>query len=43
LPIGLLPADQAIRDRFSLFGLTTMGPLAELPRSARRQSPIRRL
>jgi protein ImuB len=34
LPIGLLPADQAIRDRFSLFGLTTMGQLAGLPRSA---------
>jgi hypothetical protein len=34
LPIGLLPADQAIRDRFNLFGLTTMGQLAGLPRSA---------
>jgi hypothetical protein len=34
LPIGLLPADLAIRDRFSLFGLTTMGQLAGLPRSA---------
>jgi protein ImuB len=34
LPIGLLPADQEIRDRFSLFGLTTMGQLAGLPRSA---------
>jgi hypothetical protein len=34
LPIGLLPADQAIRDRFSLFELTTMGQLAGLPRSA---------
>jgi protein ImuB len=34
LPIGLLPADQVIRDRFSLFGLTTMGQLAGLPRSA---------
>jgi hypothetical protein len=34
MPIGLLPADQAIRDRFSLFGLTTMGQLAGLPRSA---------
>jgi protein ImuB len=34
LPIGLLPTDQATRDRFSLFGLTTMGQLAGLPRSA---------
>jgi nucleotidyltransferase/DNA polymerase involved in DNA repair len=34
LPIGLLPAEPAIRDRFSLFGLTTMGQLASLPRSA---------
>jgi hypothetical protein len=34
MPIGLLPADQAVRDRFSLFGLTTMGQLAGLPRSA---------
>jgi hypothetical protein len=34
LTIGLLPAEPAIRDRFSLFGLTTMGQLAGLPRSA---------
>lgn len=34
LPIGLLPADAAIRQRFALFGLTAMGQLAELPRSA---------
>jgi nucleotidyltransferase/DNA polymerase involved in DNA repair len=34
LPIGLLPAELAIRDRFSLFGLTSMGQLAGLPRSA---------
>jgi protein ImuB len=34
MPIGLLPAAQATRDRFSLFGLTTMGQLAGLPRSA---------
>lgn len=34
LPIGLLPAEPAIRDRFSLFGLTTIGQLAGLPRSA---------
>ena len=34
LPIGLLPAEPAIRDRFSLFGLTSMGQLAGLPRSA---------
>ncbi|MGH2488118.1 MAG: hypothetical protein ACRDFR_00680 [Candidatus Limnocylindria bacterium] len=34
LPIGLLPAEPAVRDRFSLFGLTTMGQLAGLPRSA---------
>lgn len=34
MPIGLLPTDQAVRDRFSLFGLTTMGQLAGLPRSA---------
>lgn len=34
MPIGLLPAEPAVRDRFSLFGLTTMGQLAGLPRSA---------
>jgi len=34
MPIGLLPAEPAIRDRFSLFGLTSMGQLATLPRSA---------
>ena len=34
LPIGLLPAAPEIQDRFSLFGLTTMGQLAGLPRSA---------
>jgi nucleotidyltransferase/DNA polymerase involved in DNA repair len=34
MPIGLLPAEPAIRDRFSLFGLTSMGQLAGLPRSA---------
>ncbi|HUG95394.1 MAG TPA: hypothetical protein VMK30_04560, partial [Pleomorphomonadaceae bacterium] len=34
LPIGLLPAEPAVRDRFSLFGLTSMGQLAGLPRSA---------
>jgi nucleotidyltransferase/DNA polymerase involved in DNA repair len=34
LPIGLLPAEPATRDRFSLFGLTTLGQLAGLPRSA---------
>lgn len=34
LPIGLLPAKPAVRDRFSLFGLTIMGQLAGLPRSA---------
>jgi len=34
LPIRLLPAEPAVRDRFSLFGLTTMGQLAGLPRSA---------
>ncbi|HEX2766353.1 MAG TPA: hypothetical protein VHR55_06940 [Candidatus Limnocylindria bacterium] len=34
LPIGLLPADAATRQRFGLFGLTVMRQLAELPRSA---------
>jgi hypothetical protein len=34
LPLTLLPADAATRQRFSLFGLTVMGQLAELPRSA---------
>jgi DNA polymerase-4 len=34
LPLSLLPADLATRQRFALFGLTTMGQLAALPRSA---------
>jgi nucleotidyltransferase/DNA polymerase involved in DNA repair len=34
LPLSLLPADSATRQRFALFGLTTMGQLAALPRSA---------
>lgn len=34
LPLTLLPADGATRQRFSLFGLTNMGQLAALPRSA---------
>ena len=34
LPLGLLPADAATRQRLALFGLTTMGQLAGLPRSA---------
>src|SRR5918999_526390 len=34
LPLTLLPADVATRQRFSLFGLTRMGELAALPRSA---------
>lgn len=34
LPLTLLPADAAARQRFTLFGLTTMGQLARLPRSS---------
>ena len=34
LPLTLLPADTAMRQRFALFGLTRMGQLADLPRSA---------
>jgi nucleotidyltransferase/DNA polymerase involved in DNA repair len=34
LPLDLLPADPDTRQRFGLFGLTTMGELAALPRSA---------
>jgi nucleotidyltransferase/DNA polymerase involved in DNA repair len=34
LPLDLLPADTATRQRFALFGLTAMGELAALPRSA---------
>ncbi|MGH2456285.1 MAG: hypothetical protein ACRDHD_08525, partial [Candidatus Limnocylindria bacterium] len=34
LPLDLLPADAATRQRFALFGLTSMGQLAALPRSA---------
>ena len=34
LPLSLLPADPATRQRFVLFGLTTMAQLADLPRSA---------
>jgi nucleotidyltransferase/DNA polymerase involved in DNA repair len=34
LPLSLLPADPATRQRFALFGLTEMGQLADLPRSA---------
>ena len=34
LPLALLPADPATRQRFALFGLTVMGELAALPRSA---------
>ncbi|MDQ4035504.1 MAG: hypothetical protein M3153_06195 [Chloroflexota bacterium] len=34
LPLTLLPADAAMRQRFALFGLAQMGQLADLPRSA---------
>jgi hypothetical protein len=34
LPLDLLPADPATRQRFALFGLTAMEQLAALPRSA---------
>jgi hypothetical protein len=34
LSLGLLPVDAVTRQRFTLFGLTRMGQLAELPRSA---------
>ena len=34
LPLTLLPVDAAIRQRFTLFGLTRMAQLADLPRSA---------
>jgi nucleotidyltransferase/DNA polymerase involved in DNA repair len=34
LSLDLLPADEATRARFELFGLTSMGQLATLPRSA---------
>ena len=34
LPLALLPADPETRQRFALFGLTAMGELAALPRSA---------
>ena len=34
LPLSLLPADAATRQRLALFGLTTMAQLADLPRSA---------
>jgi len=34
LPLTLLPADAAMRQRFALFGLVEMRQLAELPRSA---------
>ncbi len=34
LPLTLLPADAATRQRFTLFGLTRMSQLADLPRTA---------
>lgn len=34
LPLSLLPVDPKARQRFALFGLTAMGQLADLPRSA---------
>jgi len=34
LPIGLLPAEPAVRERFRMFGLTRIGELAALDRSA---------
>jgi len=34
LPIGLLPAEREVRDRFTLFGLRRIGQLADLPRAA---------
>ena len=34
LPLSLLPADAATRQRLAMFGLTSMGQLAALPRSA---------
>jgi hypothetical protein len=34
LPVDLLPADAAMRARLARFGLTAMGQLADLPRSA---------
>ena len=34
LPIGVLPADDAARARFTLFGLRRVGQLADLPRAA---------
>jgi protein ImuB len=34
LPISILPADESTRQRLAVFGLTTVGQLAALPRSA---------
>jgi hypothetical protein len=34
LPIRLLPADEEVRARFTLFGLRAVGQLADLPRAA---------